>query len=498
MTSVTRPADRHDKIRALFDEYIELYAARDDRLTALFSEDFSGYTGGGSVLVKDRDEWVKITRQDFAEVPGRLRIDMRDIALQDLSEHVVAVTAFFHIHLPVPEHVLSREVARLVLIFRLEGEAWKIVHSGISIPYHLVQDGEVYPLHELQERNRTLEALVEERTRELNDREAFYRLLTEDAMDVIWRADSELRITYISPSDECFRGFKAEEVVGRHVLELFNKEGADIVAEAWRRRQEAEREGRDLGFVSFDAPHLCKDGSVIWGEVFSKAVRDESGKITGFHGITREITRRKRMQEQIQQLAFYDTLTHLPNRRLLSDRLQHALAASKRSGRHGALMFVDLDNFKPLNDRYGHFVGDLLLIEVADRLKRCVREMDTVARFGGDEFVVMLGELVKDHEESIAQAAAVAEKIRLRLADDYRLNAAREGEVENIVKHHCSASVGVFVFLDHEAGADEILKCADIAMYQAKAAGRNTVRIYAADAPPANLPGDQAPCLGAR
>src|SRR5690606_36608130 len=165
-------------------------------------------------------------------------------------------------------------------------------------------------------------ALVEERTRELNDREAFYRLLTEDAMDVIWRADSELHITYISPSDERFLGFKAEEVVGRHVLELFNKEGAAIVAEAWRRRQEAERQGRDLGFVSFEAPHLCKDGSVIWGEVFSKAVRDENGKIIGFHGITREITKRKQLQEQIQQLAFYDALTHLPNRRLLSDRLQ--------------------------------------------------------------------------------------------------------------------------------------------------------------------------------
>lgn len=478
MTSIRLNQERHNQIRALFDEYIDLYASRDDRLTRLFSEDFSGYTWGGSVLIKDRDEWINITRQDFSEVPGRIRIELRDISIQDLSEQLVVVTAFFNIHLPIPESILSREVARQVLIFRLEGNAWKIVHSGSSFPYHLAQDSKIYPLNSLKEQNRLLEALVEERTRTLHESEAFYRLLTEDSLDVIWRADSELRITYISPSDEHFRGFKADEVVGHHVLELFNEEGAAIVTEAWRKRQQAELEGKRLGFVSFDAPHLCKDGSVIWGEVFSKAVRDENGKIIGFHGITREITKRKQMQDQIRQLAFYDTLTQLPNRRLLIDRLNQTLAASKRSKHYGALMFVDLDNFKPLNDKHGHFVGDLLLIEVAIRLKSCVREMDTVARFGGDEYVVMLGDLDTDKAKSIAHATLIAEKIRIRLSDAYLLNVTREGEDERIVEHHCSASIGVLVFLDHQFSSDDILKCADIAMYQAKAAGRNTVRFY--------------------
>jgi diguanylate cyclase (GGDEF)-like protein/PAS domain S-box-containing protein len=481
MSPINLHPDRHYQIRTLFDEYIELYASRDERLTTFFSEDFSGYTLGGSVLITDRDEWVNITRQDFSEVPGRIRIEMCDISMQDLSEHVVVVTAFFNIHLPAPENILSREMARQVLIFCLEGDAWKIVHSGISLPYQLAQDGEVYPLNNLQERNRVLEAMVEERTRELNEKEAFYRLLTEDTIDVIWRADSELRITYISPSDEHFRGFKADDVIGHHVLELFNEEGVAIVSEAWRKRQEAEREGNDLGFVSFDVPHICKDGSVIWGEVFSKAVRDEQGKIIGFHGITREITKRKAMQDQIRQLAFYDALTQLPNRRLLIDRLNETLVASKRTGHHAALMFVDLDNFKPLNDEYGHFVGDLLLIEAANRLKNCVREMDTVARFGGDEFVVMLGELPTDHERSIVDARGVAEKIRIRLSDAYQLNIAPEGEAENIVEHHCSASIGVIVFTAHEASPDDVLKSADIAMYQAKEAGRNTIRFYEAE-----------------
>ena len=158
------PTERHKQIRALFDDYIELYAARDDRLTERFSENFSGYTGGGNFLVKDRDEWMKITRQDFAQVPGRLHIELLDLSLQDLTDEIVVVTAFFHIHLPVPESILSRETARLVLVFRRESADWKIVHSGISIPYYLVRGGEIYPIGGLSERNRELETLVGERT----------------------------------------------------------------------------------------------------------------------------------------------------------------------------------------------------------------------------------------------------------------------------------------------------------------------------------------------
>jgi diguanylate cyclase (GGDEF)-like protein/PAS domain S-box-containing protein len=369
-------------------------------------------------------------------------------------------------------------VARLVLIYRHEGENWKIVHSGISIPYHLVEDGEVYPLQNLQERNRALEALVEERTKALNESEALYRQLTEDATDVLWKTDENLHVTYISPSDERLRGYKPEEVIGHHVFELFTDEGIAISKEAMAKRQAAERHGARLGFLTFDAPHRCKDGRVLWGEVFSKPVRDERGTITGYHGITREITERKQIQDQVRQLAFYDPLTRLPNRSLLNDRLNQTLASSKRSGCHSALMFVDLDNFKPLNDEHGHFVGDLLLIEAANRLRGCVREMDTVARFGGDEFVVMLSELNTEKAKSTSQAEVVAENIRTRLAETYLLNIKREGQADSIVEHRCSASIGVVVFMDHEASPDDILKWADQAMYQAKEAGRNAIRFY--------------------
>lgn len=187
-----------------------------------------------------------------------------------------------------------------------------------------------------------------------------------------------------------------------------------------------------------------------------------------------DVTERIRNEEEIRKLAFYDTLTQLPNRRLLSDRLDQAMAASKRSGRFGALMFVDLDNFKPLNDRHGHNMGDLLLIEAARRITRCLREMDTVARFGGDEFVVLLGELDVDKAESVAEAGIVAEKIRAALADTYRLKT----HDMDMLEHHCTASIGVALFRDHENSATDILKWADMAMYRAKSDGRNRVCFF--------------------
>lgn len=183
---------------------------------------------------------------------------------------------------------------------------------------------------------------------------------------------------------------------------------------------------------------------------------------------------------QLRNMAFYDVLTGLPNRRMLNDRLNSMMAASQRSGNYGALMFIDLDNFKPLNDHFGHDVGDLLLIEVAHRLQHCVREVDTVARFGGDEFVVMLSELNQDKIESTLQAGNVAEKILAHLSEPYHLNFVNQEMKSSVIEHHCTASIGVMVFVGHEYSQDEVLKLSDIAMYQAKDAGRNQVHFYAA------------------
>ena len=192
-----------------------------------------------------------------------------------------------------------------------------------------------------------------------------------------------------------------------------------------------------------------------------------------------DITERIKNEEEIRKLAFYDALTELPNRRLLGDRLDHAMAASTRSGKYGALMFVDMDNFKPLNDSHGHDMGDILLIEVARRITHCLREIDTVARFGGDEFVVLLSELDESEHESIVEAGIVAEKIRAVLAQPYRLALPDKGMLE----YRCTASIGISLFCKHEKSATEILKYADMAMYQAKDAGRNNVHFFAPGKP---------------
>jgi diguanylate cyclase (GGDEF)-like protein/PAS domain S-box-containing protein len=185
--------------------------------------------------------------------------------------------------------------------------------------------------------------------------------------------------------------------------------------------------------------------------------------------MVQDITLRKQSEDEIHRLAFYDTLTSLPNRRLLQERLLQSMSISARSGKHGAVMFIDLDNFKTLNDTQGHDVGDELLQEVAARLTRNVREGDTVARLGGDEFVVALESLSGVEKEAANQAETIAEKIRAELSQPYQLKS---------IEHSSSPSMGVSLFRGHQCSIDEVLKQADLAMYQAKSSGRNRVCFF--------------------
>lgn len=287
--------------------------------------------------------------------------------------------------------------------------------------------------------------------------------------------DVGARIQWANPAFTQLTGFSLEEVLGRNPGEL-TKSGKQSPA-FYRNMWETILSGQTW---HGEIVNRRKDGSLYDETLVIAPVTGGDGTIRHFVAIMQDITERKQAEEQIRTLAFYDALTQLPNRRLLNDRLGQTMAASKRSGRYGALMFLDLDNFKPLNDTYGHGVGDLLLIEVAHRLTSCVRETDTVARFGGDEFVVMLSELDTDKNESTAQAGIVAEKIRVALAEPYLLTCKQEGNAETIIEHRCAASIGVALFINHEAEPEEVLKWADIAMYQAKEGGRNSIRFYAA------------------
>ena len=225
---------------------------------------------------------------------------------------------------------------------------------------------------------------------------------------------------------------------------------------------------------------MCtKDGQYKWILDQAQVVeRDASQKAVRMCGTHTDITERKLMENQMRHQALYDGLTQLPNRYLLEDRLGQAMAKSKRTGCYGALMFLDLDNFKPLNDTHGHAVGDLLLIEVADRLRGCVREADTVARIGGDEFVVKIDQLDADWAISKKEALATAEKIRLSLAEPYILQVTDEHGVEATVEHRCTASIGVILFIGNQISQQDIMRWADDAMYRAKDAGRNQIHFY--------------------
>lgn len=478
MLNPSASTDRQQMIHKLLDDYLEMYATRDDKLTQHFSHNFSGYTGSGDFLVKNVQEWIEITRQDFSQVKPRINIEVLDKSVQDISNDVVIATAFFHIHLPEPDPIFSKEVARLVLVFRQEQAGWKIVHSGISIPYSNSAEGdEVYPLKSLQKQNSRLTTLVEERTQALKKSEALYRQLTEDTLDVHWKVDADFHITYISPSDETLRGFKAEEMIGHSIFEMFTPQSIQTVKQVIKQRAENIKAGLPLESMAFEAEHYCKDGKIIWGEVFSRPDCDENGNINGYHGITREITNRKLLEEKINQLAFYDSLTKLANRRLLLDRLETALSISKRNHNFNALLFLDLDNFKPLNDLHGHEAGDLLLVEVAHRLNACVREMDTVSRFGGDEFIVLIGHLSTDKIQATEQTKVIVNKIHQSLSEVYLINMSADDD-NHTIEHHCSASIGVVVFNEDELNQNQIIERADSAMYLAKESGRNQIRFY--------------------
>ncbi|OIQ73428.1 cyclic di-GMP phosphodiesterase Gmr [mine drainage metagenome] len=206
-------------------------------------------------------------------------------------------------------------------------------------------------------------------------------------------------------------------------------------------------------------------------------LRGADGQVFGMFGISRDITERKAVASQIEHLAFYDSLTDLPNRRLMLDRLKQAQTSCARRNQYGALMLIDLDNFKTLNDTQGHDVGDRLLVQVASRLRCAIRSGDTIARLGGDEFVAILEDLDASVDAAAVQAQSVAEKIQTQLNLAYTLQQSLP-DTSPSHQHHCTSSIGITLFHDHSISVDELMKRADTAMYQAKAGGRNTLRFF--------------------
>lgn len=310
-------------LRQLLDEYLEMYASRDDRLTARFSEDFSGFTGGGDFLVKDREAWVAITRQDFAQVRERIRLELKDVSIQSLSDTVAVTTAFFRIHLPIADHVLSREMARLVLIFRKEPAAWQICHSSISIPYHLVREGEVYPLAELVERNRALEeqialqtadlseanerlqranealaeqiAAQEEAAKRLRESEALFRSIIAASPDGITITDVEGRVLMVSEKAVAMFGLDtAEQSYGLPVTDFLVPEDREVA----RTRIAGVPQGIPSGPTEYRG--LRRDRTTFDVEVNSGLILGSDGQSSKLVAMIRDITARKQTEAELR------------------------------------------------------------------------------------------------------------------------------------------------------------------------------------------------------
>ena len=298
----------------------------------------------------------------------------------------------------------------------------------------------------------------------IQESEARFRSLTELSSDWYWEQDKNLRFVRVDGNLEKANALPAEHYIG---LTRWESDVLGVSPEQWAAHQ-ATLEAREV-FHDFEMQRLRKDGSTMWVSISGTPMFDSQGVFCGYRGTGRDINARKKAEADIERLAFYDALTGLPNRRLLLDRLNQSVAYAARHDTHGALMFIDLDNFKVLNDTLGHRMGDELLKQVARRLSDSVRAIDTVARLGGDEFVVMLEELGADAGAAAAQAEAVGKKVLSALNQHYQL-------ADKL--HHSTPSMGVTLFHTQQPSVDELLQRADLAMYQAKAAGRNTLRFF--------------------
>ena len=275
--------------------------------------------------------------------------------------------------------------------------------------------------------------------------------------------DVSRMLTYVNDEFERITGYSRQEVLGRRCGFL---QGAQTQPEMVLQIRVALANAQPF---QGEILNYRKDGTPFWNELFITPAFDSQGRLSQFVGVMRDITERKRADKQIQSLSFSDPLTGLPNRRYLLDRLQQSLDDVRRHQCHGALLFVDLDDFKTLNDARGHDAGDRLLVQVAKRLQTCIRTSDILGRFSGDKFVILMNDLSSDNKEAIHQAGVVGEKILTTLDPAYQLD-----EVE----HQCSASIGITLFAAVNENTAEPLKQAETAMYKAKAAGRNTLRFF--------------------
>lgn len=312
------------------------------------------------------------------------------------------------------------------------------------------------------------------KTAKLQQQEQHIKLLATNMSDWIWTLDANQCFVYVSPSVKKLLGYNAEDLSGQSLAGLFHPVDIErayalishALVLAKRTAIENEQAVENYHDTTIDLAFRHHRGHIVWTETAVRIFVDTLGEFTGAQATSRDITERKTTEVKLRQLAFNDPLTQLPNRRLLNDRIRQAQAGCSRHKQYCALFFIDLDNFKYINDNYGHDNGDVLLQQVAQRLFANGRASDTVARFGGDEFVVVSEFLHLEYDDAYEQALLIGLKLIELFENDFSLRD---------INCRIGASIGVYMFNSDDKALDYMVKQADTAMYQAKARGRNRV-----------------------
>lgn len=381
-----------------------------------------------------------------------------------IDEHVAAAAT------PLPD--LARAVFYLLNVGCVSAGLYLLVSSSINEEKQAIEQLQGAQKEILASRE-NMEQRVLERTRELRESEATLRQLADElrlsasvftnSSEGVVITDATFNIILVNPAFSEITGYPAEEAIGKKPY--FLQSDRHTAAFYQSIRKSLEQEGTWRG----ELWHSHKNGEARLGWLTLNSILDDDGLPVRYVALFHDITEERRKDEHIRQLAFYDSLTNLPNRRMLLDRLRITLSNEGRSGQKGALVFLDLDNFKRINDSLGHTYGDLLLQEVAKRLSASLRVGDTVARLGGDEFVVMLSDLGRELEGAALKADAAGKKILEALSEPYELG--------NYTSR-CTPSIGIALFGSADDTLEDVLRRADLAMYQAKAAGRNAIRFF--------------------
>ena len=471
-TSLQKADGSHRKIDTLFlqqkdreaiDEAIHYLSAHPDDIRTFWVE----YDGRKKLLgvsyLKEVD-WFSLTLIDDKELEV-----IKDFSILPMLSILFLVALI----------AVSIELHSLILdpLKKLKLSMRKIQSGNYEVDLKPVGTAEIEELSKqfiamieyVRANNIALEEIVQERTKGLLQSEAKLNTILDSVEAYIYIKDAQYRYLYANKKTCDLFGVVLGELIGHEDHEFFDEKTAKNIRKVDSEVIEYARK------VTLEETNTDKQTGISTTYLSTKMpLSNDDGSIYALCGISTDITERKKTEELIKELAFHDALTHLPNRRMFDERFTFLLAHAKRSHQWGALLVIDLDNFKPLNDAFGHKAGDLLLTDVAARLNACVRQSDIVARFGGDEFIVALSDLGKDEEGAKVEAMKVASKILFHVRAPYVLLLDEEGN-DKMITHECTASIGVTLFGYDKQNKEHIFSEADKAMYCAKQKGRNCI-----------------------